>query len=416
MSLPLSRTRHAAFTLLEAVVVIAIIGLLAGLLLPAVQSAREAANRMSCSNNLRQIVLGLHEYHNTHNHLPPTRYADGPTWAVMVLPYLEQEDPYRKWNFTLSYAEQLIKARSINVPVYFCPTRRSIGGRSEVFELPLTARDQWNPPGSLGDYACCIGTYEYGALDPYSMSLCNGAFRWGRPPMLFVPRTPPPGNSSAPGTNWTSPGEQPTGDDWEVIPEDLGPPGWGEGAGGGPEEPPDGEGDPDPSDLDHQQDSPNGGDGYGPDDLVGPDGITPAQGGATGPSVANQPRPPKPPELRGNDHVRVGGVRFIEIKDGLSNTLFVGEKHVPAGELRKPAWDCSIYDGFNWYCSARAAGPLYPLARSWNDPGWKFGSGHPQVCQFAFGDGSVQAISNTIDPHVLGLLAQRNDGQPIPEY
>jgi len=98
MSPQSTRGQHPGFTLLEALVVFAIIGLLVGMILPAVQAAREAAGRMSCSNNLRQIVLAYHHYHNDHHRLPPARNADGPTWAVLILPYLEQDDLYRPWD------------------------------------------------------------------------------------------------------------------------------------------------------------------------------------------------------------------------------------------------------------------------------------------------------------------------------
>ena len=112
----------------------------------------------------------------------------------------------------------------------------------------------------------------------------------------------------------------------------------------------------------------------------------------------------------------VTGIRFADITDGLSNTLMAGEKHVPQGSLGLYPWDCNIYDGHNPVCHTRSGGPDFPLAVSREDPGWKFGSPHPGVCQFVFCDGGVRPLAKTISPVTLGLLAQRNDGQVIPPY
>jgi prepilin-type processing-associated H-X9-DG protein len=110
------------------------------------------------------------------------------------------------------------------------------------------------------------------------------------------------------------------------------------------------------------------------------------------------------------------GVRFTEIIDGLSNTLMVGDKHVPLGKETSYPWDCGIYDGHNPICSTRAAGPSFPLAIDLGDTGIKFGSHHRGLCQFVFCDGSVRALETSINPFTLGLLAQRNDRRAIPEY
>ena len=107
------RNRRQAFTLVELLVVIAIIGILVGLLLPAVQAAREAARRMQCSNNLKQIGLALHNYHDTNKKFPfGTRggstwasagIKDGTNWRLSVLPYMEQTSLYSQLNFGGSF-------------------------------------------------------------------------------------------------------------------------------------------------------------------------------------------------------------------------------------------------------------------------------------------------------------------------
>lgn len=129
---------NKAFTLVELLVVIAIIGILVGLLLPAVQAAREAARRTHCCNNLRQIGLALHMYHDVYKRLPaawvgvdpnlPWRpYTSGPTgwaWAAVILPFLEQANveknfiDYRLWVTEDAHAA----ARTFVLPIYRCPS------------------------------------------------------------------------------------------------------------------------------------------------------------------------------------------------------------------------------------------------------------------------------------------------------
>ena len=102
----LSLLRRRAFTLVELLVVIAIIGVLVALLLPAVQAAREAARRMSCQNNLKQLGLAMHNYESTHKNLPPggqpakgTSNNYGVSWLALILPYMEQGSVYDKFDF-----------------------------------------------------------------------------------------------------------------------------------------------------------------------------------------------------------------------------------------------------------------------------------------------------------------------------
>jgi len=126
-----SSRRRTAFTLIELLVVIAIIAILVALLLPAVQQAREAARRSSCKNNLKQIGLALHNYHDTYSVLPmgnSSRNGWGISWMPALLPYVEQSALYDKFDFGLvnsGYSTQCnnlgADARTL-IPVFLCPS------------------------------------------------------------------------------------------------------------------------------------------------------------------------------------------------------------------------------------------------------------------------------------------------------
>src|SRR5687768_18087367 len=98
-----SRIVRFGFTLIELLVVIAIIAVLIALLLPAVQKVREAANRMSCANNLKQLGLAVHNYHDVNQALPYTRVDTQETWAVILLPHIEEENHFRLWKMGRQY-------------------------------------------------------------------------------------------------------------------------------------------------------------------------------------------------------------------------------------------------------------------------------------------------------------------------
>ena len=106
MPRPTTPRRRAAFTLIELLVVIAIIAILIGLLLPAVQKVREAAARMKCSNNLKQMCLGMHNHASAVGYFPPAyesktpSYAPGWGWGAIILPYVEQDNLHRTLGVT----------------------------------------------------------------------------------------------------------------------------------------------------------------------------------------------------------------------------------------------------------------------------------------------------------------------------
>jgi prepilin-type N-terminal cleavage/methylation domain-containing protein/prepilin-type processing-associated H-X9-DG protein len=142
------------FTLIELLVVIAIIAVLIGLLLPAVQKVRDAAGRMSCQNNLKQIGLGLHNYHDTHKQFPPgyasaadasgTDTGPGWGWAAYLLPHVEQDNLHRQINFALPVENAAnATARTQLLKVYLCPADSppailNVGPRNAAGQLTAT--------------------------------------------------------------------------------------------------------------------------------------------------------------------------------------------------------------------------------------------------------------------------------------
>ncbi|QDU90293.1 Type II secretion system protein G precursor [Pirellulimonas nuda] len=145
--------RRHAFTLVELLVVIAIIGILVAMLLPAVQSAREAARRMSCSNNLKQLALAVQLYEQNAGTFPRARTHNantGVTWAVEIMPYIEEQPAYDAWDKAkFNFRNAPAQLREQHIDAYYCPSRRQ----------PMLATGEQNVggntnsvPGACGDY------------------------------------------------------------------------------------------------------------------------------------------------------------------------------------------------------------------------------------------------------------------------
>lgn len=180
--MPYSIKTRSAFTLVELLVVIAIIGILVGLLLPAVQAAREAARRMQCSNNLKQLGLAFHNYHDTHGKFPinfaerpragfggggPAISNTGKSWLQMILPQIEQGNMFARINFVAGLdpsapngfdpaaVEQNRQIANTVVSSFLCPSdgENEDGRLSNRSDTPLNSSEVW----AVTNYKACSG-------------------------------------------------------------------------------------------------------------------------------------------------------------------------------------------------------------------------------------------------------------------
>ena len=196
--------RRTGLTLVELLVVIAIIGVLVGLLLPAVQAAREAARRIGCANNLKQLGLAVHSYHDAFRGLPisigpwteggrPSKQRNGKSWMVSILPQLEESSLYDQFARTFvgdffssgglksSIGLELMKTK---LPAFHCPSDGSSLGLSQTqFQWEGTDVALTNYKGVMGDNEVKLPVAD----ECYKVGACNGLFyrtNYQRPPKL----------------------------------------------------------------------------------------------------------------------------------------------------------------------------------------------------------------------------------------
>lgn len=185
--------RQRGFTLIELLVVIAIIALLVALLLPAVQQAREAARRSQCQNNLKQLGLALHNYHDTHRVFPPGQISNyfnsdgigryvhpdevriqnavglyhGTSWMLHILPDIDQASLYNYWNFNWNVRSNgdigiltpdltYVYPPKTDLPAYYCPSRRNAMNASSTYSNTERVDISWVKGGN--DYAGVTGS------------------------------------------------------------------------------------------------------------------------------------------------------------------------------------------------------------------------------------------------------------------
>jgi prepilin-type N-terminal cleavage/methylation domain-containing protein len=368
---------RCGLTLVEVLLVMAIVGLLMGLLIPAIQQSREASRAITCKQNLKQIGLAAHVFHAAFRAFPPARivprpgdapqHACGgqePTWFVHLLPFLE-EPAAPRWNVYEPFASHPEDLRNTPVSVYVCPARRSLG------QAAAGAKQLVASAGTAPRFAAMM-------LCP----ICSG--RPGQPPPVIdnpqePPSGPPPGRPDADG-----PGPNPGLDPGLPV---IASGALGDYAGN------------------HGDLSP-GATGEATDFYYG--------GNGTGVLITSRARC-----LAGRPMEWIDRIRIRDVSDGLSNTFLAGERHVPMARLGALPEDGSVYDGNSFHFASRVAGPGAQLARNLNDLTaglYSFGSWHQDVCHFVMADGSVRSVSDQVSTTVLGSLSNRRDGNPVTGF
>ena len=325
------RMFRPAFTLIELLVAIAVIGLLVGLLMPAVGAAREAARRTQCISRIRQLGMAVVQHEAAFNVFPPARLQARPgdrdqcggqeaTWLVRVLPYLEEDSAYHQWDLYQPWYKQSDAARRVSTHMFLCPSRRGLDESVVVREVAISSRKKMR--------AACGCTYW--------VSVDEGVEIEG------------------------------VASDYAANHGDLSPGAFNE-----------------PTDF-----------YYG--------------GNGTGVLITSRPN------CRGSEPISwLDRISAKDIRDGLSHTFLIGEKHIPLVEMGSFPADSPAFDGEYLPASSRLAGPGVPLARGMHDTetaGVSFGSWHADgACNFAMADGSVMTLANTTSTRILARYAHRNN-------
>ncbi|WP_013626789.1 DUF1559 family PulG-like putative transporter [Rubinisphaera brasiliensis] len=207
------------FTLIELLVSISIIAVLIALLLPAVQQSRAAARATSCRNNLRQMAIAIHNFHDVNNAVPPARLIldsvpadvpgetagrDEPPWLIWLLPYLEQAAFSDDWDSFEVYDQQDDAARSHALPVFLCPERHSADNahcpeQTIFISAPCgcLAGSQQVPGGAVTDYAA-----NHGDLSPGSSGTTNDFYWGGRGTGVIISSRPATDNAGNLQRDW----------------------------------------------------------------------------------------------------------------------------------------------------------------------------------------------------------------------
>lgn len=171
MSTP-SRYSRGGFTLIEMLVVVAIIGILMGLILPAVQAVRQATRRSVCLNNLRQVILAAHNYQSSNNHLPSADGGDGDSMLVELTPFLDQLYYYERFGEDLEGEEtiedRLRELSNDPIELFFCPSATEADHLATTSDTGQFTSHYAGVSGALGGAQSSDGTrsYSYDEISP----------------------------------------------------------------------------------------------------------------------------------------------------------------------------------------------------------------------------------------------------------